>query len=113
MIPQIIGIKKSASTRRVIRYCSDRGIGYQLVDLKERTPGKRELDAIAAAAGGYDRLIDTESAAYRKTNMGYMDFDPEEELIENTELMRIPVVRTDNGIAINPSDAELESLFGK
>ncbi|MFP4508890.1 MAG: arsenate reductase family protein [Spirochaetaceae bacterium] len=112
MVPQIVGTKKSKDTRRVMRYCSDRGIEYQFVDLNERTPGRREIEAFASAAGGFEQLIDASSDAFKKLNLAYMAYDPEEVITEYPGVLRVPIIRTDSGTGVQPSDAELSRLLG-
>lgn len=112
MIPQIIGTKKSKDTRRVMRYCSDRGIEYQFVDLNERAPGRREMELFASAAGGFEQLIDDSSDVFKKLNLAFMAFDPEDVILEHPTVMRIPIVRSDSGTGVQPSDAELSGLLG-
>lgn len=94
-----------------MRFCSDRGIEYQFVDLQDRVPGQRELDVFARAAGDYESLLDTDSPQFRKSNLAYMEYDPVEVITENPGLMRTPIVRTSRGVLIQPSDEELASLF--
>jgi arsenate reductase-like glutaredoxin family protein len=112
MTIQLIGTKKSKQTQKVERYLKERRIAFQFVDLTERGLSAGELDRIARAAGGYDALIDTESKAYTKRGMQYMDFDAREELSEDPALLRIPIVRGDGGVAVQPEKDELERVVG-
>ncbi|MFW6329173.1 MAG: arsenate reductase family protein [Alkalispirochaetaceae bacterium] len=112
MIPQLIGTKKSAETRKVERYLKERGIAYQFVDLNERSLAPRELDEVAAAVGGHDALIDTESKAFKQRKMGYMVYDSREELLEEPRLLKTPILRCDAGVAVLPEAERLEELLG-
>lgn len=89
---QIIGTKKSDLTRKAERFFSDRGLLYQFVDLTKRPLSEGELSNIASQTGA-EALLDTESAAYRKRGLAYMEFDPLEELREDRSLLRLPIVR--------------------
>jgi arsenate reductase-like glutaredoxin family protein len=40
-----------------------------------------------------EKLIDRQGKEYKKANLEYMDFDIEEELLENPLLFKTPVVR--------------------
>jgi arsenate reductase-like glutaredoxin family protein len=111
MIPQVIGTKKSKDTRRIERYFKERRIDFQFVDVNQRAPKEGELDAIAGRAGGYDELIDPTSKSYQKRGMQYLDFDPKEELLEDPTLLRLPIVRSDRGAAVNPDTDELDALI--
>lgn len=113
MTPQLIGTKKSSGFRRCERYCRDRRIDYQHRDPIAKPLSSGELELIARAVGGYQALIDENSGAYATRGLAYMDFDPREELTETPELLRLPIVRTDRGLAIDPDDRELDRLFGR
>ena len=111
MTPQLIGTKKSNETRRIERYLKERGIDFQFVDLTQRGLSVGELETVATAVGGFDELIDPESRSYRKRGMAYMEYDSREELLEDPSLLRMPIVRTDRGAAVNPDDAALAELL--
>lgn len=111
MIPQIIGHKKSQDTRKVQRFCKERGIAFQFVNIQDGPLSPGELQKIAEAAGGYGNLIDENSKTYKQRNMAYLEFDPEEELLEHPQLLRVPIVRTDQGIAVEPRSDELARLL--
>ncbi len=112
MTIQLIGTKKSKETQKAQRYLKDRGVTFQFVDLAERSLSPGELDRIAAAAGGYQELIDTESKAYTQRGMQYIEFDPREELTGDQGLLRIPILRGDGGTAVQPSPAEMKRIVG-
>ena len=57
---------------------------------KAISPG--ELDNVCRAVPIED-LIDRESGAYKKRGMAYMDFDIREELLEDSLLLKMPIVR--------------------
>lgn len=92
MTLQIIGTKKSSETRKAVRYCTERGIPYQFIDLSERSLSSGELSHIIRYIDPED-LIDTQSAFYRKHGYQYLDYDATEEIMEHPQLMRIPVIR--------------------
>ncbi len=113
MTIQLIGTKKSKATQKAERYLKERGIEFQFVDLTQRGLSAGELDRIAEAAGGHEALIDTESKAYTKRGMQYMDFNAREELLEDPGLLRMPIVRGDGGVAVEPDEAELKRVVGR
>lgn len=113
MTVQIIGTKKCRGTQRVIRYFKERNISFQFVDLTVKTPGPRELELYSQAVGGADKLIDTSSKAFRTRNLAFLDYDLIEELLEHPELLKIPLVRSDAGISLDPDSGELQRHLPK
>ncbi len=104
---QLIGTKKSQETRKIERYFRERNIRFQFVDVAARPLSPGELEKIAAAAGGFAALIDTDSKAFQKRQLQYKDYDPAEELLETPELLKVPIVRYDGGTLIRPSRDDL------
>lgn len=99
---QIIGTKKCKDTMKAIRFCKERGIDHQFVDLTQRALSRGELESIAAHLGA-DNLLDPESKEYKKRGLAHMVFDPLEELEEHPELLKTPVIRT-RGRAVSGFD---------
>lgn len=89
---QIIGTKKCKETAKAVRACKERGITFQLVDLNERELANGEWNNIFQH---YDAelLIDKNSKIYKKKGFTYMEYDSQEELIENPLMMKTPIVR--------------------
>ena len=92
MALQIFGTRKCADTRKAERFFKERGVGYQFIDLAEKGISPGELRAVCQATGS-DALIDSSSARFRARGLGYMDYDPEEEILADPLLLRTPVVR--------------------
>lgn len=107
---QLIGSKKSQETRKIERYFRERKIRFQFVDITVRPPSPGELEKIAAAAGGFEALIDTDSKAFQKRQLQYKDYDAAEELLESPELLKVPIVRHDGGTLIRPSQTDLATI---
>jgi len=110
MTPQLIGAKACKATRKAERFLKERGIPFQFVDIQVKIPGRRELELFAATLESAADLIDTTSKTYRSRSMEYLDFDPITEILENPDLLKTPVIRTDKGIAVAPSEARLREL---
>ena len=89
---QIFGRKKCRDTQKAERFFKDRGIAYQFVDLQVKAMSAGELNSVLQKIA-VEQLIDSESAAYKKRGMAWMEYDPVEELVEEPGLMRTPVVR--------------------
>jgi arsenate reductase len=69
------------------------------MDLNERKISEGELSNILNRIKAED-LIDTESAVYKKRGFAYMEYDPVEELLEDNNLMRTPVVRNGKEVTV-------------
>jgi Spx/MgsR family transcriptional regulator len=92
---QIFGTKKCNDTKKAERFFKERGIRYQFVDLKEKGMSKGELTSVAAANGGIDNLVNTDAKDRDAVALfQYIaDEDKLEKLMENPQIIRIPVVR--------------------
>jgi arsenate reductase len=94
---QVFGTRKSPDTRKAERFLKERGAAYQFVDLADKGISPGELRAVAAtlgkAAGGMAALLDSKGARFKEKGLGYMDFDPEEELLKDPLLLRMPILR--------------------
>lgn len=111
MTPQLIGNKKSRSFRAVVRFCKERSISFQARDPLEKPLSPGELDAVAQACGGFEALMDREGSAFKKRGLAWMEYDAREELLERPELLRTPILRSDEGVAVDPDGAALERLL--
>ena len=92
---QIFGTKKSPDTRKAARYFKERGILFQLVDLKEKGLSKGELQSVCQALGGLEAVIDPDCkdkdllALIRYTTAE----DKTQKVLENQLVLKQPVVR--------------------
>lgn len=92
---QIFGTAKSADTRKAQRWFKERGIKFQMVDLKEKGLSRGEFDSVARALGGWEQLLD-QNAKDKNTLLlvKYLDDSQKlEKLLENQQLLRQPIVR--------------------
>ena len=55
---QIFGTNKSFDTKKAQRWFKERGIRFQMVDLKEKGLSRGEFDNVCRAVGGGDKLVD-------------------------------------------------------
>ena len=72
------------------------------VDLKKRPPAPGELKRFAQKFGAR-ALLDEDSKAYRKANLGYLtmgDNEVLERVIADPRLLRLPLVRHGNELTI-------------
>ena len=89
---QIIGTKKCKETQKAERFFKERRIPYHFRDLSDKGLAKGELENISRVIP-LDELIDRESKRFKDRGMQYMVFDIEEELLEDSLLIKTPVVR--------------------
>lgn len=109
MILQIFGHRKSAQTRKALRYCKERSIEHQFIDIREREISAGELSHILSYVDP-EELIDTESAFYKKNGYEYLDYDPVEEVLEHPELMRLPLVRAKRAACVGFDESLMEQI---
>lgn len=102
---QIVGTKKSRETAQAIRFCKERSIAFQFVDLRARSLSSGEWESIFAAIEA-EELIDTSSRYYKKEGYSYRLYDPRQELIAHPELLRLPILRF-RGVAVVGFDEEV------
>lgn len=92
---QIFGTKKSFDTKKAQRYFKERRIKFQFIDLKEKGMSKGELQSVANAVGGLDKLINADAKdGDTVALLQYLAADQKfEKVLENQQVLREPVVR--------------------
>jgi len=92
---QIFGKGKCFDTKKAERYFKERGIKYQLIDLKEKGMSKGEFNSVQQSVGGYEKLIDQN--AKDKDTLALIKYiseeDKEEKILNNQQVIKTPVVR--------------------
>ena len=73
---QIFGTTKCFDTKKAQRYFKERGIKFQMIDLKEKEMSRGEFENVSLA------LLDA-----------LVDWQKEDKLFENQQLFRTPIVR--------------------
>jgi arsenate reductase-like glutaredoxin family protein len=92
---QVFGIKKSADTRKALRFFSDRRIRTHFVDLDERPAAAGELNRFVQRYG-LDALLDRESKTFTDLGLRHASMSEQrwlEKLIDEPRLLRMPLVR--------------------
>src|SRR3954463_4594982 len=92
---QIFGVKKSADTRKSIRFFAERRIRAHFVDLVERPLAEGELQRFAQKFG-IDALVDRESKRFEELGLKYAQSSPSrwtDRLLAEPTLLRLPLVR--------------------
>ncbi|TFH42676.1 MAG: ArsC family transcriptional regulator [Chrysiogenales bacterium] len=90
---QIIGTKKCKDTQKAIRFFKERRVSFQFLDVGERNLSPGELKNITRSIP-VDELIDREGREFARKNLHWMKFDPAVALLENSLLLKTPVVRS-------------------
>ena len=91
---QIIGTKKCKETQKAERFFKERRIPYHFRDLSDKGISKGELENISRVIP-LDELINRESKRFKDRGMQFIVFDIEKELLEDSLLIKTPVVRND------------------
>ena len=108
---QIFGIKKSADTRKALRFFSERRIKTHFVDLMERPASLGELRRFAQKFG-VNALVDRDSKRFNELALRYAQLSDErwlEKLSEEPLLLRLPLVRTGNQVLIGADENVMRS----
>ena len=83
---QIFGTNKSFDTKKAQRWFKERGIKFQMIDLKEKGMSRGEFENVCRAVGGWDKLVDEN--ANDKDTLALLRW-----LDESQQLLRQPIVR--------------------
>jgi arsenate reductase len=112
---QIFGVKKSADTRKALRFFSERRVKSHFVDLMERAASPHEIRRFVQRYG-LDALIDRSSRAYGELGLRAARLSEErwlDTLSEEPLLLRMPLVRQvgpgAKGLTIGLSEDEWRS----
>lgn len=87
---QIFGKAKCFDTKKAERYFKERRIKFQSIDLLSKGMSKGEFNSVSAAVGGYEKLIDTSSKAYKDSTLQYLAYEEDkiEKLLENPAMFK-------------------------
>jgi len=92
---QVFGVKKSADTRKALRFFSERRIRTHFVDLLEREISDGELQRFIQRFG-VEALVDRTSRRFAELGMAHAQITSSrwiEKLIAEPTLLRLPLVR--------------------
>ena len=102
MTVQIFGVKKSADTRKALRFFSERRVKTHFVDAKEKPPSRRELLRFTQRLG-VEAVRDEASKRFRDLGLGaaYLSDDRwVEKMLDEPMILRFPLVRHDNDVTV-------------
>jgi arsenate reductase-like glutaredoxin family protein len=112
---QVFGIKKSAETRKALRFFSERRIRTHFVDLLERPAALGELRRFSQKFGVM-ALVDKESKLFDELGLRYAQLSDDrwlEKLSEEPLLLRMPLVRNANQLTIGADENTWKTWAGK
>jgi arsenate reductase len=112
---QIFGIKKSADTRKALRFFSERRIKTHFVDLLERSASLGELRRFAQKFG-VTSLIDKNSKRFEVLGLRYAQLSDDrwlEKLSDEPLLLKIPLVRNANQLTLGADEATWKDWVGR
>ena len=92
---QIFGTNKSFDTKKAQRWFKERGIRFQMIDLKEKGMSRGEFDNVARALGGWEKMVNRNAKDKQTLALleALIDWQKEDKLFENQQLLRTPIVR--------------------
>jgi arsenate reductase len=103
---QIFGTKKSAETRKALRFFAERRVKTHFVDLNERAASPGELKRFAQKFG-VRALIDRESKRFRDLGLAHSTMGDErwlQKLADEPLLLCMPLVRFQNQLTIGEAE---------
>ena len=104
---QIFGVRKSADTRKALRFFSERRVKTHFVDLMERPASLGELRRFAQKFG-VTALVDRDSKRFDELGLRYAQLSDDrwlEKLTEEPLLLRLPLVRNANQLVIGADES--------
>lgn len=90
---QIFGQSKCFDTKKAERWFKERGIKFQRIDLQRYGMSNGEFTAVVRALGGLDPLIQPKAKGAAELRYLADEQARAERLLEDTRLMRTPIVR--------------------
>jgi arsenate reductase (glutaredoxin) len=112
---QIFGTRKSADTRKALRFFSERGWKTHFVDLTERALSRGELRHFTERFG-VEALIDREAKRFRDLGLAAAPGGEErwlERLLAEPLLLRQPLVRARDRFSVGPAEGEWKDWVGQ
>jgi arsenate reductase-like glutaredoxin family protein len=103
---QIFGVKKSAETRKALRFFAERRIRTHFVDLMERAASRGELTRFAQKFG-VAALIDEGSRRFGELGLRTARYGDERWmaiLVDEPLLLKMPLVRYDTALSIGAAE---------
>jgi len=103
---QVFGTKKSADTRKALRFFAERGVRTHFVDLAERAASRGELMRFAQKFG-VQALVDEDSKRFADLGLRSARYGDERWLailMDEPLLLKMPLVRQGNALTIGAAE---------
>ncbi|MBI2780993.1 MAG: arsenate reductase [Chloroflexi bacterium] len=110
---QVFGTPDSQATRAALRFFKERRLEVHFVDIHRKPIAPGELRRFVERLGART-LADTEGKAWRDAGLAYLsmpDADLADRLLRDQRLLKLPLVRVDNGYAAGRDEASWKSLM--
>lgn len=108
---QIFGVKKSAETRKALRFFAERRTKTHFVDLQERAASRGELTRFAQKFG-VQALVDESSKRFTELGLRTARYGDErwlELLVDEPLLLKMPLVRHGNALTVGAAETTWKS----
>jgi arsenate reductase-like glutaredoxin family protein len=112
---QIFGVKKSAETRKALRFFAERRVKTHFVDFTERGPAIGELRRFVRKFGMV-ALINRDSRRFHELGLAHAGYSEErwlQKLADEPLLLRMPLVRSGNRLSVGLAEDEWRSWLEK
>ncbi len=103
---QIFGLKKSADTRKALRFFAERRIRTHFVDLRKRAMAPGELRRFAQRFG-VSALVDREAPRFANLGLRVARLSDDHllaKLASEPLILRMPLVRSGQRLAVGPAE---------
>jgi len=103
---QIFGVRKSAGTRKALRFFAERRVKTHFVDLMERPASKGELRRFVQKFG-VTAMIDQTSRRYQELGLRHARMSDEswvDKMADEPLLLRMPLVRIASKVSIGDDE---------
>lgn len=104
---QIFGVKKSAETRKALRFFAERRVKTHFVDLNERPASRGELSRFAQKFG-VSALVDETARRYAELGLRTARYGEErwlEILVDEPLLLKMPLVRRGHALTVGAAES--------
>ena len=108
---QVFGVKKSADTRKALRFFAERRVKAHFVDFGVRGPALGELRRFAQTFGTA-ALVDRNAARFADLGLRAAQLSDDrwlDTLVAEPLLIRMPLVRFGNQLSVGPDEATWRS----
>jgi arsenate reductase len=112
---QIFGTRKSAETRKALRFFAERRVETHFVDLQERAASPGELRRFAERFG-VTALVDRGSRRFADLGLGSARLSDArwlEKLVEEPLLLRLPLVRHQHQLTVGAAEEIWRGWIGR